>query len=307
MRSVRNLTNDLVRVNLIVNLTLQRPAVDATTLFPTRAHFPRTSHVRRPVAFVATSESRGVEEFATRVAVVHDSRGAATVVGAACALTGIAAVKAATVKAATRRRRMRRVTSIRITQAIGASTHLSSYLARMEEQLSGATMNGIVVVAVTRDHAEVWSLDERQRRPIAVVARHNAQAEHRHVRTGQFDHGHTSNEGFDGFFSDIALLLEQANEVMIAGHGVGRANAMESLAGYLKTKRPMVFAKVTELRYLDLPHTTGRELAALARKWKDEQRVVGVATEGEVRPSSGAGVSPRGRGASPARRRKKSP
>jgi hypothetical protein len=26
---------------------------------------------------------------------------------------------------------------------------------------------------------------------------------------------------------------------------------------------------------VDLPHTTGRELAALARKWKEEQRLTG--------------------------------
>lgn len=140
---------------------------------------------------------------------------------------------------------------------------------------NGSPVHGVVVISVTRDHAEVWSLDERQRAPLAVLVRHDEQGVHRHVRTGQFRHGHASDEGFDGFFSDIAALVADADEIMIAGHGTGRANAMESLAEYLKESRPAIFAKVSELRYVDIPHTTGRQLAALAREWKRRQHVVG--------------------------------
>lgn len=150
----------------------------------------------------------------------------------------------------------------------------------MSEHLSDANsthsdVHGIVVVGVTRDHAEIWSLDERQRSPIAVLVRHDEQSQHRHVRTGQFRRGHASDEGFNGYFSDIATLLTDAGEIMIAGHGTGRANAMESFAEYLQEQRPRIFVKVTEMRYVDLPHTTGRQLAALAREWKRQQRVVG--------------------------------
>jgi len=50
---------------------------------------------------------------------------------------------------------------------------------------------------------------------------------------------------------------------------------MESFAEYPQEQRPRIFVKVTEMRYVDLPHTTGRQLAALAREWKRQQRVVG--------------------------------
>lgn len=139
----------------------------------------------------------------------------------------------------------------------------------------GSRTHGIVVVGVTRDHAEIWSLDERQTAPLAVLVRHDEHGDHRHVRTGQFRHGHSSDEGFNGYFSDIAALLADAGEIMIAGHGAGRANAMESFAEYLQNKHPRIFVKVTELRYVDLPHTTGRQLGALAREWKRQQRVTG--------------------------------
>lgn len=154
----------------------------------------------------------------------------------------------------------------------------------MSEQSSDARsdrsgIHGIVVVGVTRDHAEIWSLDERQRSPIAVLVRHNEQSDHRHVRTGQFHRGHASDEGFSGYFSDIATLLDDVDEIMIAGHGTGRANAMESFAEYLQEGHPRIFAKVSELRYVDLPHTTGRQLAALAREWKRQQRIIGRGNE----------------------------
>ena len=135
----------------------------------------------------------------------------------------------------------------------------------------------VIVVGVTKDHAEVWSLDERQRGPLAVVVRHDSLDRHPHVRTGQFRHGHDADEGFDGFFADLATLIQGANEVMIAGHGAGRSNMMEAFADYLSRKRSDVFRKVSEMRHVDLPHTTGRQLAALGRKWKSEQRVSGQA------------------------------
>lgn len=138
-----------------------------------------------------------------------------------------------------------------------------------ETIISGRT----VVVGVTRDHSEVWSLDERQRKPLAVVVRHDEQSEHRHVKTGQFGHGHESEEGFGRYFSELANVVADADEIMIAGHGVGRSNMMEAFAEWLSSKREDLFRKVTEMRYVDIPHTTGRELAALARKWKDDQRL----------------------------------
>lgn len=136
-------------------------------------------------------------------------------------------------------------------------------------------MHGIVVVGVTRDHAEVWTLDERQRVPIANIKRHDESADHRHVKTGQFAHGHSSSEGFTAYFDDLASVIDGATEVMIAGHGTGKASAMEAFAEHLQRHHPTVFAKVSEMRYLDLPHTTGSALAALARKWKREQAVTG--------------------------------
>ncbi len=172
------------------------------------------------------------------------------------------------------------MTSILTVYVTRTTCLVASYVALMAKHLSDANshasgIHGIVVVGVTRDHAEIWSLDERQTSPMAVLVRHDEHGNHRHVRTGQFRHGHASDEGFDGYFADIATLLADAGEIMIAGHGTGRANAMEAFAEYLQNKDPGVFAKVTELRYVDLPHTTGRQLAGLARDWKRQQRVLG--------------------------------
>lgn len=168
---------------------------------------------------------------------------------------------------------------------------------------SGSISGRVVVVAVTRDHSEVWSLEDGQRTPLAVVLRHDEQAEHRHVRTGQFAHGHTSDEGFVGYFGDLATLIADAEEIMIAGHGKGKANSMEAFAEFLQDKRPTVFAKVSEMRYVDVPHTTGNELAALARKWKREQ---GMA-RGGVTTNSAEGASRHARGVFPGRRRRTTP
>ena len=100
------------------------------------------------------------------------------------------------------------------------------------------------------------------------------------MRPAQNAHGHESDEGFEKYFSELARTIEGATEVMIAGHGRGKANAMEDFAEYLRECRPEVFARVTEMRYLDMAHTTGRQLAALAREWKREQFVRGRGVNG---------------------------
>jgi len=171
------------------------------------------------------------------------------------------------------------------------------------EKSSNGPVVGCVVVGVTKDHAEVWSLDERQRAPLAIVVRHDAQSEHRHVKTGQFGHGHESEEGFARYFGELVNVLSDAEEIMIAGHGTGRSNMMEAFAEWLSSKQGEMFARVSEMRYVDLPHTTGRELAALARRWKDQQRTSGS----RVTTSSAVGASRSGRAESPAHRRRKSP
>lgn len=135
--------------------------------------------------------------------------------------------------------------------------------------------NHCVVVGVTRDHAEVWSLEPRQTTPLATVARDDFQAEHRHMRPAQNARGHESDEGFERFFAELARTVADASEVMIAGHGKGKANAMEDFAEYLRDREPNIYAQVTELRYVDMAHTSGRQLAAMAREWKQEQSVRG--------------------------------
>ena len=136
--------------------------------------------------------------------------------------------------------------------------------------------NHAVVVAVTRDHADVWLIEPHQTQPLVVVRRDDEQSEHRHVRTGEYQHGHGSDEGFADYFGRLASALSNASEVMIAGHGKGRANAMEEFAEYLQKRETNLFSRVTELRYVDLSHVNGRQLAALAREWKREQFVRGA-------------------------------
>jgi hypothetical protein len=150
---------------------------------------------------------------------------------------------------------------------------------RVEHGATVAT-NHCLVVGVTRDRAEVWLLQPGQTSPLAVVVRDEVEAEHRHVRPAQQSHGHDSNEGFEKYFADLARILVGASELMIAGHGKGKANAMEEFAEYLREQHPALFARVSELRYVDISHTTGRQLAALAREWKHEQSARGFGRGG---------------------------
>lgn len=198
---------------------------------------------------------------------------------AAWVMSAFVAAKTTNATNATKNRRgVRDKTDILIAQTTNRSERIAPYLQdvideRASDESESRTNGRIVVVSVTRDHAEVWSLEERQTAALVALRRDDLHEEHRHVRPAQNLHGHGSDEGFDAYFARLAALIGDASEVMLAGHGRGKANAMEEFAEFLRLRRPEVFAKVSELRYLDATHISGRELAALARSWKRQQTI----------------------------------
>lgn len=123
-----------------------------------------------------------------------------------------------------------------------------------------------VVVAVLRDEALLWKhglgledIPDHIRPPIEV--------DHRHKRTGQFQHGHDTAHRFPEYFEQIADGLRGFDGILIMGHGKGKSAYGKLLLDFLHRKHPDLYAKVVDDLTLNLSAMTESEIKASARSW----------------------------------------
>lgn len=131
---------------------------------------------------------------------------------------------------------------------------------------SVANEESFAVVAITQDEALIWEhgigaedIPSHIRPPIEV--------DHRHVRTGQNDHGHDAAHRYPEYFEAIAERLRGFSGILLIGHGHGKASYLELLSDYLERKHPDLNLKVLDRITLNLPAMSEGEIKSHARQW----------------------------------------
>lgn len=131
---------------------------------------------------------------------------------------------------------------------------------------------GLVAVAIMRDEARVWKAGvEPGAKPKTVHAPTDL-ARHHHVRGAQRSTGHGTDHDHTAFYDSIANAVESAGEVVVVGHGKGKANEMLLLTQYWERKRPEVAQKVIGAIDSDLEALTENQVLALIREWFEHYR-----------------------------------
>jgi len=126
--------------------------------------------------------------------------------------------------------------------------------------------NRLAVIAITQDQAKIWrrgigpeDLPEFVSPPKEV--------DHRHRRTGQYQHSHDTAHRFPEFFEDIAELIREDSAILIIGHGKGKGAYHHLLQDYLSRKHPDISKKVLGFIDLDLSAMSDGQIAMHARQW----------------------------------------
>jgi carbonic anhydrase len=95
---------------------------------------------------------------------------------------------------------------------------------------------------------------------------------HHHVRGAQRNGGQETNHDHTAFYDSIANAVESAREIVVVGHGKGKANEMLRLTQYWERKRPEVAHKVIGAIDSDLEALTENQVLALIREWFEHYR-----------------------------------
>lgn len=124
-----------------------------------------------------------------------------------------------------------------------------------------------VVVAVTQNEARIWTagLDKSAKPEVVHPPEHESR--HHHQRRASHHLSHTHGYEDDEYYDAIANSVDKAREILIIGHGKGKASHMLRLIQYWERKHPDIARKVVGSIDSDLPSMTENQILAASREW----------------------------------------
>jgi hypothetical protein len=125
-----------------------------------------------------------------------------------------------------------------------------------------------VVLTVTKHETRVWATGTaRGTIPTKIFAPpdHNSH----HFRTDSKQEGRGDGPGVPRYYREIIQAIKGASEILIIGHGNGKASSMLHFIQYLERKEPDLAAKVVDAIDTNLIAMTEPEILALSREWFD--------------------------------------
>lgn len=136
--------------------------------------------------------------------------------------------------------------------------------------------NKFVVIAITQDEARVWATGlEKGTHPEKIYAPSD-KGSHHHVRQTQHHGGHSGDPADKGFFDVIANHVSEASEILLIGHGDGKANAVVRFVQFIERNNPAVAKKVVGAIDADLNAMSENQILATSRTWFDRFHRTGL-------------------------------
>ena len=123
----------------------------------------------------------------------------------------------------------------------------------------------LVLLTITKYEARIWANGiTRGSIPTRVFApefnshyfRHDPKAE-----------GRGDGPGVPAYYREIIEAIKEATEILIIGHGNGKANSMVHFIDYLERKAPDLASKVVDSIDTNLIAMSEPQIRAMARKW----------------------------------------
>lgn len=131
--------------------------------------------------------------------------------------------------------------------------------------------NRVVVAVIERDETRIWATNAEKGTKPEVVSQPAEAEKHRHVRASQHAGGHDDVEkSTKAYYEAISKVLAPAGEILLVGHGKGKANWMVKFVQHLERHHKDVAHKVVGALDINVPAMSEGELLAAARDWFDE-------------------------------------
>jgi hypothetical protein len=125
-----------------------------------------------------------------------------------------------------------------------------------------------VVLTITKHETRVWATGtSRGTIPTKIFA--PPELNSHHFRDDPKHQGRGDGPGVPTYFREIIHAIKDASEILIIGHGHGKASSMLHFIQYLERKEPNLAAKIVDAIDTNLIAMTEPEILAMARDWFD--------------------------------------
>ncbi len=128
-----------------------------------------------------------------------------------------------------------------------------------------------IVLTVTHNETHIWATGiEKGSKPEKIFA--PVKEDRRHFRLDPNIKGSGEQHETGIYFENISQAINGAGQILLIGHGHGKASEMMHLVQYLERKHPLIAEKVVDAIDTNLDAISEPEILALARRWFDEHR-----------------------------------
>jgi hypothetical protein len=125
----------------------------------------------------------------------------------------------------------------------------------------------LVAVSITQNEAKVWLTGLDPDSLPKKIDAPDAKDRYMHVREMQHHRGHDSEHSDHSYYEEIAQALVKAPQILLLGHGKGKANSVAKFIRFLQDKHPQTAAKVAGTMDINLQALTDPEILAMSRNW----------------------------------------
>lgn len=126
----------------------------------------------------------------------------------------------------------------------------------------------IAVAAVTRGSVRLWAVNDPSGTKPELVLREPEDDQHKNHYKQVQRNNHHGVEKFDRvYFEEVADFLRDAKEILLIGHGHGKANEMLLMVQYLERHHPDIAARIVGAEDANLEALTDNQVLAMAKAW----------------------------------------
>lgn len=126
-----------------------------------------------------------------------------------------------------------------------------------------------VVVTITKNEARIWATGVAPGSKCEKIYAPPALNSH-HFRDDPKHHGRGDGPGVPRYYEDLVAAIGGASEILLIGHGRGKASSMLHFVNYLERKHAGLRAKVVATLDSNLISMSEPEILAMARKWFED-------------------------------------
>lgn len=123
-----------------------------------------------------------------------------------------------------------------------------------------------VVVTVTKHETRVWATGISKGSIPEKIFAPAGQFKH-HFRTDPVEQRRGDGPGVPAYFDEIVKSISGASEILLIGHGNGKASSMLQFIQHLERKHPALAKKVVDALDTNLDALTEPQILAMARDW----------------------------------------